>query len=140
MHLLPNHPLGIISKLITSHFDQPPAGTAPAAGASAAATPFRVFDHLDPFVSVKRNFDDLLVPADHVSRRRSDTFYTHGAETVLRTHTSAHQSELLEAGHDAFLVVGDVVCTLALFSSVIFFCCNLIVVHLKLIYFRESAF
>jgi phenylalanyl-tRNA synthetase alpha chain len=30
-----------------------------------------------------------------------------GAENVLRTHTSAHQSSLLRAGHRSFLVTGD---------------------------------
>lgn len=112
---MPNHPLGIISKLITGHFALPTSTDTPATAAArtanvplASTASFRVFDRLSPFVSTKRNFDDLLVPADHVSRRRSDTYYVSGAETVLRTHTSAHQAELLEAGHDSFLVVGDV--------------------------------
>jgi phenylalanyl-tRNA synthetase alpha chain len=109
--LLPNHPLGIISKLITGHFEKSNSIAAPASASGipgALPTKFKVFDQLPPFASVKRNFDDLLVPADHVSRRRTDTYYANGSETVLRTHTSAHQSELLDAGHNAFLVVGDV--------------------------------
>ena len=58
-------------------------------------------------MSASRNFDDLLVPKDHVSRSKSDTFYIDN-ETVLRTHTSAHQTELIQEGHDRFLCTGDV--------------------------------
>ena len=60
-----------------------------------------------PRVSTKNNFDDLLFPQDHVSRRATDTYF-YDANTVLRTHTTAHQVELLKAGHGAFLVSGDV--------------------------------
>lgn len=54
-----------------------------------------------------QNFDDVLVPADHVSRSYNDTYYV-DAQTVLRCHTSAHQAELLRRGHTHFLVTGDV--------------------------------
>jgi len=54
-----------------------------------------------------QNFDEVLVPADHVSRSPNDTYYVDGS-TVLRCHTSAHQAEMLRAGQTAFLVTGDV--------------------------------
>lgn len=54
-----------------------------------------------------QNFDDVLVPADHVSRSYNDTYYV-DTQTVLRCHTSAHQAELLRRGHTHFLVTGDV--------------------------------
>lgn len=54
-----------------------------------------------------QNFDDVLVPADHVSRSLNDTYYI-DPQTVLRCHTSAHQAELLRGGHTHFLVTGDV--------------------------------
>lgn len=54
-----------------------------------------------------QNFDDVLVPADHVSRSYNDTYYV-DSQTVLRCHTSAHQAELLREGHTHFLVIGDV--------------------------------
>lgn len=54
-----------------------------------------------------QNFDDVLVPADHVSRSYNDTYYV-DSQTVLRCHTSAHQAELLRKGHSHFLVTGDV--------------------------------
>ncbi|KAL0352662.1 UNVERIFIED_CONTAM: Phenylalanine--tRNA ligase, chloroplastic/mitochondrial [Sesamum angustifolium] len=53
------------------------------------------------------NFDDVLVPADHISRSYNDTYYV-DSQTVLRCHTSAHQAELLSKGHTHFLVTGDV--------------------------------
>lgn len=64
------------------------------------------YDDLDPVVTVRQNFDDLLVPLDHISRRPSDTYYV-DAEHVLRTHTTAHLPDLL-ARHERFLVTGDV--------------------------------
>jgi phenylalanyl-tRNA synthetase alpha chain len=52
-----------------------------------------------------QNFDEVLVPADHVSRSPNDTYYIN-KETVLRCHTSAHQAETLRKGERAFLVTG----------------------------------
>lgn len=54
-----------------------------------------------------QNFDEVLVPEDHVSRSPNDTYYVN-PDTVLRCHTSAHQAEMLRSGHTAFLVTGDV--------------------------------
>ena len=147
LHLQPDHPLGIIKSRIEGFCHQ-----------WAASHPehpqFRVFDNLDPIVSTRRCFDDLLVPINHVSRHcnftlpptrpssswqsflpyfpllsyllcsllslapssfimtyvnrsRSDTYYV-SEEKVLRTHTSAHQTELIAAGERTFLVAGDV--------------------------------
>jgi phenylalanyl-tRNA synthetase alpha chain len=62
---------------------------------------------LSPIVSVESNFDSLLIPQDHVSRSKSDTYYLN-KETVLRCHTSAHQTFLLKQGFNRFLVTGDV--------------------------------
>ncbi|XP_057448801.1 phenylalanine--tRNA ligase, chloroplastic/mitochondrial-like [Lotus japonicus] len=54
-----------------------------------------------------QNFDDVLVPEDHVSRSYNDTYYV-DPQTVLRCHTSAHHAELLKNGNTHFLVTGDV--------------------------------
>ena len=62
-----------------------------------SSTPFKMIDTLSPFVTVSQNFDVLLVPKDHVSRRPHDTYYAN-ASTVLRTHTSAHQVHLMSSG------------------------------------------
>lgn len=67
--------------------------------------PFSGF--LCPQVSTQQNFDDMLIPSDHSSRSKSDTFYLSGTE-LLRTHTSAHQTEFLRQGHTRFLLSGDV--------------------------------
>ena len=74
---------------------------------SHGSEPFMFFDSLSPEVSVEANFDELLIPPDHVSRAPTDTFYLDD-RTVLRTHTSAHQNELMRSGHKAFLCTGDV--------------------------------
>jgi phenylalanyl-tRNA synthetase alpha chain len=68
---------------------------------------FEYVDNKDPIVSTTSNFDSLLIPPDHVSRSKSDTYYL-DSSTCLRTHTSAHQLELLRQGHRQFLCTGDV--------------------------------
>ena len=105
LHRTPYHPLNTIKRIIEAHFNEMSDGN----GRSGAATalPFAVFDSMHPVVSVANNFDDLLIPAEHVSRSSSDTYYVDDAH-VLRTHTSAHQSSLLAAGHTRFLATGDV--------------------------------
>ncbi|KAF8661180.1 hypothetical protein HU200_057293 [Digitaria exilis] len=95
LHRRDSHPLGILKNTIYDYFDKNFAGQ------------FDKFDDLCPLVSVKQNFDDVLVPADHVSRSYNDTYYV-DSQTVLRCHTSAHQAELLRDGHTHFLVTGDV--------------------------------
>ncbi|XP_051185325.1 phenylalanine--tRNA ligase, chloroplastic/mitochondrial [Lolium perenne] len=95
LHRRDDHPLGILKNTIYSYFDKSFPGK------------FVKFDDLCPLVSTKQNFDDVLVPADHVSRSYNDTYYV-DSQTVLRCHTSAHQAELLREGHTHFLVIGDV--------------------------------
>nr|CAD7393386.1 unnamed protein product [Timema cristinae] len=56
---------------------------------------------------VKRNFDSLITPATHPSRDKSDCYYINH-KYLLRGHTTAHQSELINMGLNNFLVVGDV--------------------------------
>lgn len=68
---------------------------------------FKTFDNLNEIVTVENNFDLLLIPKNHVSRSKSDTYYL-DEKNVLRTHTSAHQNELLAEGEKHFLVTGDV--------------------------------
>jgi phenylalanyl-tRNA synthetase alpha chain len=58
-------------------------------------------------VTTWQNFDSLLIPADHPSRKKGDNYYLNQTH-MLRAHTSAHQWDLLHAGLNAFLVVGDV--------------------------------
>ncbi|CDP11297.1 unnamed protein product [Coffea canephora] len=95
LHRRDQHPIGIVKNVIYDYFD------------TNYPNKFDKFDDLFPIVSVKQNFDDVLVPADHVSRSYNDTYYV-DSQTVLRCHTSAHQAELLSKGHSNFLVTGDV--------------------------------
>lgn len=62
---------------------------------------------MSPIVSIENNFDVLNVPKDHVSRSKSDTYYINDTH-LLRTHTSAHQRDLLASGINNFVVFGDV--------------------------------
>merc|ERR1719310_1687392 len=62
LHRRPNHPLGIIKGIIQEHFEETQPG-------------FNFFDDLPPVVTHQMNFDEVLVPADHVSRSYNDTHY-----------------------------------------------------------------
>ena len=95
LHQQPSHPIGIIMDAIYSYFNDQYPGQ------------FTTYNDLPPIVAATANFDEVLVPADHVSRSPNDTYYV-DAETVLRCHTSAHQAQMLRSGQTAFLVTGDV--------------------------------
>ncbi|KAK9768300.1 phenylalanyl-tRNA synthetase alpha subunit, mitochondrial [Basidiobolus ranarum] len=90
LHNIPEHPLGIIKSLIYSKYSN-----------------FDKFDSFSPVVTTKQNFDDLLIPPGHPGRALTDTYYLN-SNTMLRTHTSAHQSGVLESGSTKFLVTADV--------------------------------
>lgn len=91
LHNSKNHPIEIIKRKIYEYFGEE----------------FKKFDNLSPEVNIAENFDKLLIPKDHPARAASDTYYL-DENTVLRTHTSAHQNELLNKGYKKFLVTGDV--------------------------------
>lgn len=68
LHNKQHHPLNLIKKRIVNHFYSKYVGR--------TGTPiFSVYDNLKPVVSVEQNFDSLLIPEDHVSRRKSDCYY-----------------------------------------------------------------
>lgn len=98
LHLIQNHPLNIISSLIEKHFHET---------SSRQTHNLKIFKDLSPIVTIQQNFDELLIPIDHVSRSPNDTYYVNDNE-VLRCHTSAHQTELMREGNNFFLVIGDV--------------------------------
>jgi len=59
-------------------------------------------------VTLQQNFDSLGIPADHPGRSKTDTYYIN-ANTVLRTHTSAHQAETFRTcATPGFLISADV--------------------------------
>eukprot|EP00667_Euglena_gracilis_P008360 EG_transcript_8464 len=90
LHLVPNHPLNILKRRVEGCFPG-----------------FAVFDNLTPVVTTFQNFDSLLIPEGHPARSPKDTYYLNKT-TLMRPHTSAHQHDLLTAGHTQFLCVGDV--------------------------------
>jgi len=96
LHLEPNHPLNTIKNIIEGFWQK-----------RSLSLDFVMKSGLHPVVTTEDNFDALLIQPDHVSRSKSDTYYL-DKNTVLRTHTSAHQTTLLKSGIDRFLVTGDV--------------------------------
>jgi len=92
LHLKPAHPLNTIKSIISDHF--------------ASTDGLKTFDSFSPLVPTSGNFDSLLIPEDHPGRQPSDTYYITPTQ-VLRTHTSAHQQQVMEMGERKFLVVGD---------------------------------
>ena len=81
LHMQPDHPVSIIRQIIESQFGQPV---------------YENHSNSSPVVTTSQNFDVLGFPADHPGRSRTDTYYVN-QDTVLRTHTSAHQAELFRA-------------------------------------------
>ncbi|KAJ1724791.1 phenylalanyl-tRNA synthetase alpha subunit, mitochondrial [Coemansia erecta] len=76
----PSHPLAILKELIFKEFPT-----------------FAHYDNISPVVSTYQNFDSLGFSKDHPGRSVTDTYYIN-QDTLLRTHTSAHQLQLLAAG------------------------------------------
>ena len=100
LHTTQYHPLNLILQRIKNYFYD--------SFRNSRGNPnFAVFDNISPVVTTEQNFDSLLVPADHVSRAPSDTYYLN-RKNLLRAHTSAHQRDLIAMGFNAFLVAGDV--------------------------------
>lgn len=100
IYLQKHHPLSIIRKKIVDHFYK--------SFITNRGNPlFSVVDNLSPVVTLEQNFDSLLIPADHISRKKTDSFYLN-RNYMLRAHCTAHQLDLLKSGLDNFLVIGDV--------------------------------
>lgn len=95
LYQIKSHPLEIIKTKIFDYFR------------TKNNIKWNIFENLSKVVSIENNFDKLLIPQIHPSRSKSDTYYINHTQ-VLRTHTTAHQTELLESGLDNFLICGDV--------------------------------
>ncbi|KAK3315362.1 hypothetical protein B0H66DRAFT_606247 [Apodospora peruviana] len=93
LHLQNDHPVSITRQIIESMFPGPT---------------FKAYNEFDPIVSTTENFDALGFPPDHPGRSKSDTYYIN-KDTLLRTHTSAHEAQLFRAAaSDGYLISGDV--------------------------------
>lgn len=95
LYQIPSHPLEIIKKKIFDYF-------------KSKRSDWIIREDLPKVVSIQDNFDKLLIPPTHPSRTKSDTYYLNPNQ-VLRTHTTAHQTNLLEQNDiNSFLICGDV--------------------------------
>jgi len=93
LHLNASHPVGILRQRIEERLK--PLGFTP-------------FNQFKPVVSVHDNFDALGFPADHPGRSKSDTYYAN-KDTLLRTHTSAHEIECFQSSPTpGYLISADV--------------------------------
>jgi phenylalanyl-tRNA synthetase alpha chain len=93
LHLQKDHPVAITRKIVESVFPGPT---------------YKYYNEFDPVVSTYENFDSLGFPPDHPGRARSDTYYIN-KDTLLRTHTSAHEAELFRARESGgYLISADV--------------------------------
>jgi len=103
LHMQKQHPLSLIKENIVNYM----YGRYKPSKSNRGMPLFSVHEDVSPIVTMEQNFDSLLVPRDHVSRAKSDSYYVN-KDYMLRAHTSAHQSDLIKMGLDNFLVVGDV--------------------------------
>ncbi|KAL9010356.1 MAG: hypothetical protein Q9180_009303, partial [Flavoplaca navasiana] len=85
--------ISLTRKLIESRFPSPT---------------YKHHNDLSPVVTVAQNFDSLGFPADHPGRNRSDTYYIN-KDTVLRTHTSAHEADIFrQNASEGYTISADV--------------------------------
>ncbi len=100
LHNQHHHPICLIKEQIRDFFYT-------AFPNSRGSPLFSIYDNLSPVVTTAQNFDSVLVPQDHITRKKGDNYYINH-EMILRAHTSAHQHDLVQSGLDCFLVAGDV--------------------------------
>ena len=99
----PDHPLKTIKNKIFNYFENDYQSKIP-----TNKDQFQFFDDLDPVVTVKENFIDLLTPEDHPTRQKDESYYLNENE-LLRCHMTAHQLPLLKTpNRSSLLFAGDV--------------------------------
>lgn len=96
-----NNPLYLLSEKIRAIFIDGRAKQS-----SESRPKFQEHEYRSPVVTIEDNFDSLLIPANHVSRAKADTYYVN-SEHLLRSHTSAHQLHCLKKGSKAFISIAD---------------------------------
>lgn len=93
LHIEKDHPISITRSIIESRFPSPT---------------YKYHNTFFPVVTTHQNFDSLGFPADHPGRSKTDTYYVN-RNTVLRTHTSAHQADVFRANEsEGYLISADV--------------------------------
>lgn len=93
LHLNENHPVGIIRSLIEQRL---------------SGLGYTAYNEFTPVVSKFENFDQLGFPEDHPGRSKTDTYYLN-KDTLLRTHTSAHETQCFkDCKTPGYLISADV--------------------------------
>ncbi|KAI0256696.1 phenylalanyl-tRNA synthetase [Lactifluus subvellereus] len=90
LHAQKGHPISTLRSLIENHFPD-----------------FAHLSSLSPIVTPYQNFDSLSFPVDHPGRAKTDSYYIN-RNTMLRTHTSAHEVEVFAKGTERWLLTADV--------------------------------
>ena len=79
LHLQKQHPLNLIKQRIVNYMYQ-------RYKQNRGMPTFSVHEQINPVVSLDQNFDSLLVPKDHVSRNKSDSYYVNRLVAVSSVH------------------------------------------------------
>jgi phenylalanyl-tRNA synthetase alpha chain len=91
LHAQKDHPISITRNLIESRFPG-----------------FQNHNTLPGVVTTHQNFDSLGFTKDHPGRSRTDTYYIN-KDTLLRTHTSAHEVDVFRANtSNGYTISADV--------------------------------
>lgn len=100
LHTKKYHPLSLVRQRLVNYFYK--------TYVTNRGNPiFSIYDNLSPLVTIEQNFNSLLIPENHPSRAKTGCYYIN-QKYLLRAHTTAHQSELIQSGLNAFLIIGDV--------------------------------
>lgn len=105
IYKIPNHPINSLYNLLKNFYSDPKI---PKSNLQTFLknSKYKFKTEENPIVTKFQNFDSLLIKPDHVSRKKTDTFYL-SEKQLLRTHTSAHQHENINK-HNKFCVFADV--------------------------------
>ena len=79
LHLQKQHPLNLIKQRIVNYMYQ-------RYKENRGMPTFSVHEQIHPVVTLDQNFDSLLVPKDHVSRNKSDSYYVNRLVAVSSVH------------------------------------------------------
>ena len=89
LHLQKQHPLCLIKENITKYMYERFRGHR---GLGHRGLPlFSVHEQISPVVTLEQNFDSLLVPKDHVSRKKSDSYYVDSSHMLLASAAAAYE-------------------------------------------------
>ena len=72
-----NHPICIVKQRIINYFHQKYGGYA---GSSSPL--FSAYEDFPATVTKRQNFDDLLIPEDHIARSKSDNYFINKVNNV----------------------------------------------------------